>query len=249
MKKIALFMLAAALLLTAFACAPAQGPAPVGSDPAPAEKTGVRQFEGVTINLIAEEQDPSYALQKQLPKFEELTGIKVNFEMGPIDSVVQKEMLALQGKTGDYDIISMPYQFLGNLVTNDYILPLDPLMNDESLKVIEAYDPDDMIVGMMDASGRWKDQLYGMASNTCIMFYGYRKDLFENADEQAAFKAKYGYDLAPPTDWKQYHDISEFFTRSKGENLAGEELKTDFYGTTICGKRHDAMTCEWLNYA
>ena len=40
----------------------------------------------------------------------------------------------------------------------------------------------------------------------------YRKDLFENKDEQAAFKAKFGYDLAPPKTWAQYKDIAEFFT-------------------------------------
>lgn len=28
-----------------------------------------------------------------------------------------------------------------------------------------------------------------------------------------AFKAKYGYDLAPPKDWKQLRDIAEFFHR------------------------------------
>ena len=29
----------------------------------------------------------------------------------------------------------------------------------------------------------------------------------------ANFKAKYGYDLAPPADWKQLRDIAEFFHR------------------------------------
>ncbi|MCB2009991.1 MAG: extracellular solute-binding protein [Geminicoccaceae bacterium] len=41
----------------------------------------------------------------------------------------------------------------------------------------------------------------------------YRRDLFENPDEQAAFREKYGYDLAPPETWDQYYDIAEFFTR------------------------------------
>jgi multiple sugar transport system substrate-binding protein len=135
------------------------------------------------------------------------------------------------------------------LVTNNFILPIDTFLNDKSYQVVEGFDPDDIIKGMMDASGLWKDKLYGVASNTCIMFYVYRKDLFENEGEKAAFKAKYGYDLATPKDWNQYKDMAEFFTRSKGAKLAGETLATDFYGVTIAGKRHDAMTCEWLNYA
>ena len=31
--------------------------------------------------------------------------------------------------------------------------------------------------------------------------YFYRKDLFADPKNQADFKAKYGYDLAPPTTW------------------------------------------------
>ena len=40
-----------------------------------------------------------------------------------------------------------------------------------------------------------------------------RKDRFEDPAELAAFKAKYGYDLGPPTDRKQLRDIAEFFHR------------------------------------
>ncbi|HEX2623416.1 MAG TPA: extracellular solute-binding protein, partial [Phototrophicaceae bacterium] len=43
--------------------------------------------------------------------------------------------------------------------------------------------------------------------------WAYRKDLFENPDEMAAFKEKYGYDLAVPETWEQLRDIAEFFTR------------------------------------
>ncbi len=52
-----------------------------------------------------------------------------------------------------------------------------------------------------------------------------------------------------PTDWDTYRDIAEFFTRKAGEKLAGETLTQDFYGVSMSGKRHDATTCEWLNYA
>ncbi len=48
----------------------------------------------------------------------------------------------------------------------------------------------------------------------------YRHDLFTNPLEQERFKAKYGYDLAPPATWEQYYQIAEFFTRP-AENLWG----------------------------
>jgi len=81
------------------------------------------------------------------------------------------------------------------------------------------------------------------------MLFAYRKDLFENAAEKTAFKVKYGYELVVPKDWKTYRDIAEFFTRKAGSTLAGVKLTQDFYGVSMSGKRHDATTCEWLNYA
>lgn len=208
-----------------------------------------RVFEGTTIRVTAETQTPTLALEKLLPEFEQLTGIKVELTHGPMDSVVQKELLALQSGICDYDVISTPYQFLGSFAENDYVLPLEPLMNDERLNVIPGFDKNDMIEGMWDASGLWKGKYYGIASNTCIMMLFYRADLFEDPTEKAEFKNQYGYELQAPKTWEQYTDMAEFFTRKRGQTLAGTKLAYDFYGVTIAGKRHDAMTCEWLNYA
>lgn len=44
----------------------------------------------------------------------------------------------------------------------------------------------------------------------CLIF---RKDLFTDPAEQAAFREKYGYDLTPPTTWEGFMDAAEFFNR------------------------------------
>ena len=56
--------------------------------------------------------------------------------------------------------------------------------------------------------------------------WSYRKDWFEDPKEMEAFKAKYGYDLAPPTNWQQLHDIAEFFYRPD-EKRYGIAIYTD----------------------
>ena len=62
-----------------------------------------------------------------------------------------------------------------------------------------------------------------------IKVYLYRKDLFEDPDIQAEFEAKYGYPLAPATDFVQYRDNAEFFTDyGKAHNM-------DLWGTTVQG--------------
>ncbi len=52
-----------------------------------------------------------------------------------------------------------------------------------------------------------------------------RKDWFENPSEQAAFKKKYGRELAPPDTWDEFKDVAEFFTRP-GDNRYGCTLLT-----------------------
>ncbi|MGI6117720.1 MAG: ABC transporter substrate-binding protein [Bilifractor sp.] len=209
---------------------------------------GIKQFAGTTLYMIAEQQTPTESLINQLDQFEELTGITVEVEMAPFDDVIQKETLAFKSGSGAYDVIAAPYQMLGNMVENKYIQSIEPLMEDESLAVIPDYDSDDIIEEMWKASGEWKDGLYGVPANSCIDIFMYRKDLFENKDEQEAFKEKYGYDLTVPTDWDTYRDVAEFFTRKAGDTLMGETLSSDVYGVAMSGKRHDATTCEWMNY-
>jgi multiple sugar transport system substrate-binding protein len=66
----------------------------------------------------------------------------------------------------------------------------------------------------------------------------YRDDLLNDPKERSGFKAKYGYDLKPASNWKEYTDIAQWFNRpEKG-----------FYGTALQGKRHEALWYEWLNF-
>jgi len=69
----------------------------------------------------------------------------------------------------------------------------------------------------------------------CAIVNFYRKDLFGDPKEQAAFKAKYGYDLKPPTTWQQFIDAATFFTRTSNGS-------TSLYGTDAKG----AVETEWL---
>ncbi len=66
-------------------------------------------------------------------------------------------------------------------------------------------------------------QFVGMPvwTNAEVLFY--RKDLFEDAKEQADFQGRFGYALAPPTDWQQFSDVATFFTR--GGDLYGTDVK------------------------
>lgn len=208
-----------------------------------------QEFAGTELNVIAEATVNSQVLEGLLPDFEKKTGIKVNLEQAPYDQLVQKAVLDYSTKRGNYDVISIPYEYLGAFASKDYLVPTDELMEKNKAAFGDGFDTSDILPELWKASSEWDGTVYGFPSNSATTMMMYRKDLFENADEQQAFKAKYGYDLAPAKTMEQYRDIAEFFTRSKGDTAAGEKLDQDLYGVAMAGKRHTATTLEWMNYS
>ena len=80
----------------------------------------------------------------------------------------------------------------------------------------EGLTPDLFPAASLSRYGEYPDnsgKFWGLPVNQDAYGFMYRKDLFENPDEQAAFKEKYGYDLAVPQTYQQARDIAEFFTR------------------------------------
>lgn len=208
-----------------------------------------QEFAGTQLNVIAEATVNSQVLESLLPDFEKKTGIKVQLEQAPYDQLVQKAVLDYSTKRGNYDVISIPYEYLGAFASKKYLQPVEPLMEKNKAAFGEGFDTADILPELWKASSDWSGTVYGYPSNSATTMMMYRKDLFENADEQQAFKKKYGYDLAPATTLQQYRDIAEFFTRPAGATAGGEKLSDPLYGVAMAGKRHTATTLEWMNYS
>ena len=83
---------------------------------------------------------------------------------------------------------------------------------------------------------REKGEIYFMLFMNEIAGLIYRKDIFKDPKEKASFKTKYGYELAPPKNFKEYHDVAEFFTRPP-----------DLYGVSLMGKRSVFLTVHFVN--
>ena len=208
-----------------------------------------QEFAGTQLNVIAEATVNSQVLESLLPDFEKKTGIKVQLEQAPYDQLVQKAVLDYSTKRGNYDVISIPYEYLGAFASKKYLQPVEPLMEKNQAAFGDGFDTSDILPELWKASSNWGGTVYGYPSNSATTMMMYRKDLFENADEKQAFKKKYGYDLAPATTLQQYRDIAEFFTRPAGATAAGEKLAEPLYGVAMAGKRHTATTLEWMNYS
>jgi multiple sugar transport system substrate-binding protein len=208
-----------------------------------------RAYDGTTLNVIGEATANTQIIEKLLPDFTSKTGIKVTIEQAPYDSLVQKAVLDFTTHKGNYDVLSIPYEYLGAFAEKKYLSEQDDFVAHPPSGLGTTFSSADVIPALWKASSNWKDHWYGMPSNSAVMMMFYRKDLFDDAGEKAAFRAKYGYDLAPAKTWQQYQDIGQFFTRKAGDKLAGQPSAAPFYGVALAGKRHVATVLEWMNYS
>ena len=197
-----------------------------------------KPYAGTTIRTIGEAYPPLQAMDQLKHKFEERTGIKVEIEMYEHSEAVSKVMLDLNSKRGRYDFILQPHRELGRFVENGHVVPFDAFLSDSKLRD-PAFQPEEVLY-----QGLWKEiswysgKPYGFPFTALTMYLWYRADLAQDPKERAGFKAKYGYDLAPPRNWQEYTDMAEWFHRPD----------QGFYGTALQAKRHEALWYEWLNF-
>ena len=90
-------------------------------------------------------------------------------------------------------------------------------------------------------------KLYQLPDQQFANLYWFRHDWFNDPKNKADFKAKYGYELGVPVNWKgAYEDIAEFFT---GRDEGGKKV----FGHMDYGKKDPSLgwrfTDAWLSMA
>jgi len=174
------------------------------------------KFEGVTVNakLIGGQQYET--LYARIAEWEQATGARVNilskkshFE---IDREIKSDMAsgAINWCVGSNHTSFAP-QYAGLYVD------LKPYIPEEEIAafvpaMIEAASNDGEL-GMLPRAQFDVSSLY------------YQKNLYEDEEKKAAFKARFGYDLSPPQTWGEMADQAMFFANPP-----------DFYGTQFAGK-------------
>ena len=147
---------------------------------------------------------------------------------------------------GYYDAVMMHSFQFGPLLSAGAIRPIDELLKNS--KPNPALDTQTSF-RVPTSRRRSPGKQYGFINWNYNQVYWARGDLLGDSSEQAAFKAKYGYDLGPAKTMEQMRDIAEFFTRKKGEKLAGKPLENDFYGIVLEGiKGGTTFTSMWENF-
>ncbi len=192
-------------------------------------KEAAKPFAGTKIRVLDEITPLQETMKTLVPEFVALTGIQVDYELLNHFDVINKGQADMLSRRGYYDAVMLHGVQLGQMLGANVVEPIDGFMKDKAL-MNPALDLGDMIEPANRSFGVFKGKTYGFLNWNYNMIYWARKDLLEHPAEQAAFKAKYGYALAPAKTYKEFLDIGEFFTRKSGQMLAGKPLANDFYG-------------------
>ena len=169
-------------------------------------------------------------LQDVVNAYTEKTGVKVTVAAEPPASWADRVFSEFAAKGTAYDLVVGDSQWLGQGATQGHYVELTDIFFTELNgdvwlpACVAAY------AEYPKASGKY----WSVPLNADAMGIAYRKDLFEDPQEQAAFKAKYGYPLGVPKTWQVFRDVAEFFTRPDA-NLYGVamEVSKDYDNITM----------------
>ena len=181
-------------------------------DSAAAAVEAAKQYAGITLNVVWED-----ALQLQYPsifsgpKWEELTGIKINPIGKPFPELFPSQIAEHIGQTGAYDVLTIVPAWFADFVAQGMCEQLDPFI-DQYMNPADLEDYHPFYKDLL----RYGGQIYGLFDDGDVIVLYYRKDLFEDQSNKDAFMAANGFELAVPTDWDQFDAIAKFFT-DKGE--------------------------------
>ena len=200
-------------------------------------KKAAEPYKGVTIKGISESTPPSRAMMEVAgPQFEELTGIKVEFEVTSWDEMYNKTIQDMQTGSGIYDFVYVEQDIIYAYLAQNWLTNLTPFVGNTAITNPDFDLPDftSFIENFKDSKG----DLYAVPFEAFLKSYVYRTDLFGDPEIQAAYKAKYNKDLAVPTTWEDYTNIAQFFTEY------GKEKGIELYGHIAQAKTHPCVAYE-----
>ena len=136
-------------------------------------------------------------------EFEKKTGIDVQVVQIDLATMYEKEAIEMAGRTGAYDLVTVESTWLAEWAHAGWLEPLDDYIAQTPKS---EFDINDVSPALVRISCSYKDKIYALPYYTFTAGMFYRKDLFDDPGERAAFKKKYGYDLAvPKTGTAQRH--------------------------------------------
>ena len=207
-----------------------------------------KPFKGMNIKVVSETIATHEYEAKVLGKaFEEITGIKVSFDLIQEGDVIEKLQSQWASGKNLYDAWINDSDLIGTHARYGYVVPLSDFMAGEGKDVtLPTLDVDDFM-GKSFTTGP-DGKLYQLPDQQFANLYWFRYDWFNREDFKKKFKEIYGYELGVPVNWSAYEDIAQFFSEHIQE-IDGKAI----FGHNDYGKKAPDLgwrfTDAWLSMA
>lgn len=191
----------------------ASGSADTGSAASSGDKL---PYEGVTLKAVLIGGGLYEDMYKNIPKFEEETGAKVDIVFkGNYFDLDKKIKLDFATNSVDFDVFSNHSSFYTQYL--DASEPLNAYFTDEELS-----DFMPVILSQMSMN----NNLYVLPRHADISMFLFRKDIFDDSKIQEEYKAQTGKEWKVPETWDEFYDISLWWGNRDGiyaTQFAGKE--------------------------
>jgi multiple sugar transport system substrate-binding protein len=136
------------------------------------------RYKGTTIRFTSEATPPTIvANQIAKDEFTAITGINVEIEIVPLEQVLQKATLDVQGQLGTYDLYYLDQSWMATFAP-DTIDPLEKYNSDKEL-AMPGFDWNDFSKPLVDGISMYDGKMVGIPFDIPIFILMYRKDLFD----------------------------------------------------------------------
>ena len=140
---------------------------------------------------------PPNLLQELANEYEAETGVKVTVETTPWGDFQTKAFTEFNAQGSAYDLIVGDSQWLGAASEAGHYVDLTDFVKENDVLARMAPATMKFYFEYPGNSGKY----WSIPTEGDAVGWSNRKDWFEDPTGMANFKAKYGYDLAPPTTW------------------------------------------------
>ena len=162
----------------------------------------------MVIHLLAREFEGfRKSFGQQIDAFRErFPEVEVRCRFYPVEEVEAKMVRA--DPDPDVDVFLCSTDWLPQLIEFGHLLPLNPYL--------AAYPPKGWPGDWHPSLRRLQERggtIYGIPYHDGPEVLMYRSDWFNDAEEQARFRRRYGRDLMPPETWSEFYTVAQHFTR------------------------------------
>ncbi len=154
-------------------------------------------------------------------------GVTLEFIEEPDEVVHTKGMQEAVAKTGRYDVMMPTAMSYPDWIDSGVIYDLTDWT--------EKYDPElfnqewGVVFPASHHAQLYNGRVAGLLNDGDQITLLCRKDYLENPELKKKFEDKYGYPLAVPDTWKQYHDLAQFMN-NPAKGFAGSlEYRSPYY--------------------